>query len=138
MWRQVWVDLFTLRLIGERGQHHLQVLPGSSGGPWVLVSLMSKETVEMVFCLHERPAEEGNQDHRQPRRHLVETPQNVANGHSQTILLQSASERMPVSLIRLRLLVLLVDDKLLQSLAVGSIAPHREITSSWRGGGLVG
>jgi hypothetical protein len=69
--------------------------------------------------LHEGPAEERNENHGQPGRHLGESPGNVGVGDGEAILLESAVEGVEDALVRKNLVKLVVNDKLLECLGGG-------------------
>ena len=69
--------------------------------------------------LHEGPAEERDEDHGQPGRHLGESPGNVGVGDGEAVLLESAVEGVEDTLIREDLVKLVVKDKLLECLGGG-------------------
>lgn len=88
--------------------------------------------------LHDGPAEEGDDDHGEPRGHLGEAPQNVGDRDGELVLGEEAVEWVPVALIRGGLLVLAVNDKLLEGLGGGGGAVQGDIADSGRGSRLVG
>lgn len=81
--------------------------------------------------LHERPAEERDQDHWQPRWHLGEAPGDIGVRNSQVELLKLAVERVEEALVGRNLLDLVVDNQRLQSLSRGAGAVQGLISDDW-------
>ena len=90
---------------------------GSSACSCPRVSTVTNSVV--VMCLHEGPAKERDQDHRQPGRHLRESPGSVSERNSKAVLLKRAVEGVEDTLIRRNLVNLVVDNKLLERLGGG-------------------
>lgn len=86
---------------------------------------------------HEGPAEERDEDHRQPRRHLGEAPGNVTKGNSQAILLHQTVKGVEETLIGRDLINLIVDDKLLEGLSGGRGAVQRLVAELGNGRRLI-
>ena len=87
---------------------------------------------------HEGSADERDEDHGQPRRHLGEAPEDVGERESEAVLLNLTVEWVPVALIRGNLLVLAVDEQLLERLGGGGSAVQGQETSGGGGSRLVG
>lgn len=87
--------------------------------------------------LHERSAEQRDEDHRHPGRHLRESPQNVSQRNSKTKLGDLAVEWMPEALIRLSLLIFLINDKLLESIGGSRGAVQLDVANSGSGRRLI-
>jgi hypothetical protein len=77
-------------------------------------------TIDWYQGLHERPAEERDHDHRQPRWHLGEAPGHVAVGDSEAELLKLTVERVEDSLVGRDLLNFVVDNQVLERLYGGA------------------
>lgn len=94
---------------------------GLSGSTWVHALAPSNALVHRIaslahFNLHDRSAEEGNQNHWQPRRHLGEAPGDIAVRDSQVVLPERAIEGVEETLIGLDLLNLVVHNQVLEGL----------------------
>lgn len=73
----------------------------------------------MLVFLHEGPAEERDEDHRQPRGHLGETPSDVTERNGKVVLLEQTVEGVEGTLVRSNLVNLVVNNKLLEGLGSG-------------------
>ena len=88
--------------------------------------------------LHERPADERDENHGQPGRHLGEGPENIGNRDRHAILLERSVERMEDTLIRRGVLKLVVDHEGLDGLGRSGGAVQGNVAGSRGRGRLVG
>jgi hypothetical protein len=87
---------------------------------------------------HKRPADERDQDHRQPGRHLGKSPEDPRDRDSQVVLLKRSVEGVEDALVRRRVLELTVNNELLDGLGGGRCAVQGEEARSGGRSGLVG
>lgn len=88
--------------------------------------------------LHESPAEERDQDHRQPGGHLGESPGQVSEGDGKAVLLEQAVEGVEGALVRSNVVDLVVENELLEGLGGGRGAVQRLVAELRDGRGLIG
>jgi hypothetical protein len=93
--------------------------------------------ISTISDSHERPAKEGDDNHGHPRRHLGEAPCNVSVRNGQVVLLERTVEGVEDALIRLNLLDLVVDDKVLERLDGGGGLVQRLVANGGDGRRLV-
>ena len=118
---------------------HLVVgqLEDPRGGPYLCVSTFWANPIT-AENLHEGPAHERDNNHRQPGWHLGESPEEVSERDSQAVLLKGSIERVPVALVRRSLLVLVVDEEGLEGLGRGRSAVQGKEADGSSRSGLVG
>jgi hypothetical protein len=115
------------RFGGSRSRHTL--VPG--------ITLACYLGSQLWHDSHERPAEERDDNHGHPRRHLGEAPCSISVGDGQAVLLERTVEGVKDALIRFNLLDLVVDDKLLERLGGGSRLVQRLVANGGDGRRLV-
>jgi hypothetical protein len=87
--------------------------------------------------LHEGPAEEGDEDHGQPRGHLGEGPGDVSVRNGEAVLLHDAVEGVEGTLVRGNLVNLVLKNKLLEGLGGGRGAVQGLVAVLGDGRGLI-